>query len=224
MALAGVGVSLAGFAGVIAALSRRPGERSAVLAYRITNIVFLGLTLAIAAYATLVAFTVSGDDVALAVRVGTVLVLLPYLRGFRELRPGPAWPDQRQRRMGLVALVIGPGLIFYNTIRDAASAERRESDLPAPPTTGPVGGNRMPTSPIGQPGITARRPHAWRMTARCSGRSAATTLEFGWKCVRLVGARGFAPPTTWPVAALRDGGRVSLPDRERPREPLPDAG
>jgi hypothetical protein len=100
----------------------------------------------------LVAFTISGNDLALAVRVGTVLVLLPYLRGFRELRPGPAWPEERQRRMGLVllvsmimltgvnvviaslgylevllllALVIGPGLIFYNTIRDAASAERR---------------------------------------------------------------------------------------------------
>lgn len=150
MALAGVGVSLAGFAGVIAALSRRPGEHSAVVAYRITNIVLLGLTRAIAAYGTLVAFTISGNDVAVAVRVGTVLVLLPYLRGFRELRPGPAWPDERQRRIGLVwlvgmilltavnvliaslgylellllvALVIGPGLIFYNTIRDAASAE-----------------------------------------------------------------------------------------------------
>jgi hypothetical protein len=59
MALAGVAVSLAGFAGVIAALSRRPGEHSAILAYRITNIVFLGLTRAIAAYATLVTFTIS---------------------------------------------------------------------------------------------------------------------------------------------------------------------
>jgi hypothetical protein len=153
--LAGIGVTLAGFAGVIAALSRRPGEHSAVLAYRITNIVLLGLTRAIAAYATLVAFTISGDDLAVAVRVGTVLVLLPYLRGFRELRPGPAWPDERQRRMGLVllvgmilltgvnvvvaslgylelllllALVIGPGLIFYNTIRDAASAEGVRGD------------------------------------------------------------------------------------------------
>jgi len=151
MALAGVAVSLAGFAGVIAALGRRPGEHSAVLAYRITNIVFLGLTRAIAAYATLVAFTISGNDLGWAVRVGTVLVLLPYLRGFRELRPGPAWPDERQRRIALaslvgmilltganvviaslgylevlllVALVIGPGLIFYNTIRDAASAEK----------------------------------------------------------------------------------------------------
>jgi hypothetical protein len=152
MALAGVGVSLAGFAGVIAALSRRPGAQSAVLAYRITNIVFLGLARAIAAYGTLVAFTISGDDAGVAVRVGTVLVLLPYLRGFRELRPGSAWPDERQRRMALVvlvvmilvtgvnvviaslgylellllaALVIGPGLIFYNTIRDAAGAEGR---------------------------------------------------------------------------------------------------
>jgi hypothetical protein len=155
MALAGVSVSLAGFAGVIAALSRRPGEHSAVLAYRITNIVFLGLTRAIAAYGTLVAFTVSGGDVALAVRVGTVLVLLPYFRGFLELQPGPAWPHEGQRRIGLVvlvgmilvtggnvliaslgylevlllaALVIGPGLIFYNTIRDAASAERASKD------------------------------------------------------------------------------------------------
>ena len=153
-ALAGVGISLAGFAGVIAALGRRPGEHSLILAYRISNIVFLGLARAIAAYGTLVAFTISGGDVAFAVRVGSVLVLLPYLRGFRELRPGPSWPDERQRRMGLAvlvgmilltganvaiaslgylellllaALVIGPGLIFFNTIRDVASAEKGAS-------------------------------------------------------------------------------------------------
>ncbi len=161
MALAGVGVSLAGFAGVIAALSRRPGEHSAVIAYRITNIVILGLTRALAAYGTLVAYTISGGDQAVAVRVGTVLLLLPDLRGYLVLRPGPAWSDERQRRFGLglltgmtlltaaniivaslgylellllVALVIGPGLIFYNTIRDAA---RAEAAAPIDGTAGP---------------------------------------------------------------------------------------
>jgi hypothetical protein len=151
MALSAVGVSLAGFAGLIAALGRRPGADSAILAYRITNIVYLGLTRAIAGFGTLVAYTVAEGDLAVAVRVGTVLVLLPYLRGFGELRPGPAWPDERQRRIGLAllvgmilvtganvvvasvgylevlllaALVIGPGLIFYGTVRDAARAER----------------------------------------------------------------------------------------------------
>ena len=153
-ALAAVGVSLAGFAGVISALSRRPGDHSAIVAYRITNIVYLGLTRAIAGFGTLVAYTVAGD-LTLAVRVGTVLVLLPYLRGFKELQRGPAWPDERQRRFSilvligmilltaanvvvaslgylelllLVALVIGPGLIFYGTIRDAAEGERAASD------------------------------------------------------------------------------------------------
>lgn len=151
MALAAVGVSLAGFAGVIAALSRRPGEHSAIVAYRITNIVYLGLTRAVAAYGTLVAYTIADGDLAVAVRVGTVLVVLPYLRGFGELQRGPAWPNERQRRISLVilvgmilltaanvvvanlgylellllvALVIGPGLIFYGTIRDAARAEQ----------------------------------------------------------------------------------------------------
>jgi len=99
MALAGVGISLAGFAGVIAALGRRPGEHAAILAYRITNIVNLGLTRALAAFGTLVAYTMADGDLAIAVRVGTVLVLVPYLRGFRELRPGPAWPNERQRRV-----------------------------------------------------------------------------------------------------------------------------
>jgi hypothetical protein len=154
MALAAVGVSLAGFAGVIAALSRRPGEHSAIVAYRITNIVYLGLTRAVAAYGTLVAYTIADGDLAVAVRVGTVLVVLPYLRGFGELQRGPAWPNERQRRISfvilvgmilltaanvvvanlgylelllLVALVIGPGLIFYGTIRDAARAEQAAS-------------------------------------------------------------------------------------------------
>ena len=151
MALAGVGISLAGFAGVISALGRRPEEHAAILAYRITNIVNLGLTRAVAAFGTLVAYTLANGDQDMAVRVGSVLVLLPYLRGFQELRPGPAWPNERQRQVSLgllvamivltganvviaslgylellllAALAIGPGLIFYNTIRDVARAER----------------------------------------------------------------------------------------------------
>jgi hypothetical protein len=145
MAMGGLGVSLAGFAGLIAALDQRPASRSPVAAYRIRGIVFLGFSLTFASFGILALYPLTGDDLELTVRVGSLLLALPHLRGLRESRPGPLWSDERQRKGGIAALLvllalsagnvvvgslgylqvltlaglIGPVSIFYNTVRDA---------------------------------------------------------------------------------------------------------
>jgi hypothetical protein len=52
MAIAGLGVSLAGFGGIIAALDRRPAAQSPIAAWRIRNIAFTGFTLTFAGFST----------------------------------------------------------------------------------------------------------------------------------------------------------------------------
>ena len=158
MAMAAIGVSLAGFASVIAALDRRPIAHSPIAAYRITTIVFLGFSLTVAALGTVAAYTITGENLALTVRVGTLLLAIPYVRGYLQARPGPAWPSERVRWITIAGLtvltiitlanlvfaslgyllvlmlgaLIGPVQIFYNTVRDAARGEL-EPKLPGTP-------------------------------------------------------------------------------------------
>ena len=149
MAMGGLGVSLAGFAGLISALDRRPIARSPVAAYRITSIVFLGFSLTIAGFGTVTAYTVTGENLDLTVSIGTILLALPYIRGYLQARPGPAWPRERERwltiagltvltavtlgnlvfanlgylQLLVLAALIGPVQIFYNTILDATRGD-----------------------------------------------------------------------------------------------------
>ena len=149
MAMGGLGVSLAGFAGLISALDRRPLAHSPVAAYRITSIVFLGFSLTVAGFGTVAAYAVTAENLALTVRVGTILLALPYIRGFLQARPGPAWPREHERWLAIAGLtvltaitlanlilaslgylellmlaaLIGPVQIFYNTVRDAAQGD-----------------------------------------------------------------------------------------------------
>jgi len=58
MALAGLGVSLAGFAGLISALDRRPAASSVVAAWRIRNIVIRGFMVTFAGFATVALYTI----------------------------------------------------------------------------------------------------------------------------------------------------------------------
>jgi len=150
LAFGAIGLSLAGFAGLIAALERNPADRSAVSAYRIRNIVFLGFGLSIAGLGTIAAYSATGSDLPLTIRTGTILLVLLFLRGLVfETRPGPAWPSERERltSMGVVIAMLlvtlgnlvvanlgylellmllgllGPISIFYNTIRAATTPD-----------------------------------------------------------------------------------------------------
>ena len=155
MAFGGLGVSLAGFAGLISALDRRPAANSALVAWRIRNIVFLGFSLTFLGFGTVALYTITGADLTLTVRLASLLAVLPGLRSLVfETRPGPAWPNERQRKSTigvlslLLALTLGnvavanvgylqvlmltilitPAAIFYNTISDATRSNPAAMD------------------------------------------------------------------------------------------------
>lgn len=151
MAIGGLGVSLAGFVGIITALDRREEARSEISMWRVRNIVFAGFTLTMVGFGVVAVYSATGDDVELTIRIASLFLLL--VNGIRiatEFRPGPAWPDRtgRVRAIGLEALgmlglaisavVADVGLfqllliyqlgfplsIFFFTIRDAAGSSR----------------------------------------------------------------------------------------------------
>ena len=103
----------------------------------------LGLT--VAGIGTVAASVITGENLSLTIRVSTALLLVPLARGFLQARPGPAWPNERERWLAIAGLAVltvitlgneilanlgylqflmmtallGPVGIFYNTIRDA---------------------------------------------------------------------------------------------------------
>ena len=94
MAIGGLGVTLAGFAGLIAALQGREGP---VAAWRIRNVVFQGFGVTFVGFATVALYT-STQDVTLTVRLASIALVLTRAASWGALRPGAAWQDERQRR------------------------------------------------------------------------------------------------------------------------------
>lgn len=106
MAIAGLGVSLAGFAGLIAALDA--DRDSPVRSWRIRNIVMSGFLLTFTGFGTVATHTLT-DDVELTVRIVSLAsAVVLGARFLKEIRPGPAWPE---RRSLVVASVIGLSVI-----------------------------------------------------------------------------------------------------------------
>lgn len=118
MAIAGLGVSLAGFAGLISALDRRPGGHSPMTAWRIRNVVLLGFAVTFVGFGTVALYTATQGNLRLTVRLASISVILPGLWWlWFESRPGPAWPDERQRRITRVSavaiIVLALGNVLY---------------------------------------------------------------------------------------------------------------
>ena len=89
MAFGGLGLSLAGFAGLIAALNPT-GASPAVTAYRIRTIVVLGFSLTFVGFGAVAVHTVTNGDIGATVQIATALMLIPFLRGLLiDTRPGP---------------------------------------------------------------------------------------------------------------------------------------
>lgn len=149
MAIGGLGVSLAGFVGIITALDRRDEARSAISMWRLRNIVQAGFALTVIGFGTVAIYSATGDDVEATIQIASALVILINgLRLLTEFRPGPEWPDERGRRIaigletvlllgfGVSAVVAEVGLfqvllilqlgfplsIFFFTIRDTAGS------------------------------------------------------------------------------------------------------
>jgi hypothetical protein len=150
MAFAGLGLSLAGFAGLISALDRNRDAHTPVSAWRIRNIVIGGFALMLAGPATVALYYATGGNTDLAVRVASVLLALINVRSaVLEHRKGPEWPSEQGRRISLaisavvmaaeVANVVvgslglllffflvhlgGSASIFVNTVRDVARGD-----------------------------------------------------------------------------------------------------
>ncbi|HEX6221299.1 MAG TPA: hypothetical protein VF115_09410 [Acidimicrobiia bacterium] len=155
MALGGLGVSLAGFAGLIAALDQRPEADSPIATWRIRNIVISGFTLTVAGFGVIAVHAVTGGNVTLTVRITSVFLAIGVaLRMSVEMRPGPAWPSPLGRRFAvatgflyvvgylisairggvgflqlmLVFQLLDPLSIFFNTARDVASGRITEPE------------------------------------------------------------------------------------------------
>ncbi len=152
-AIAAAGISLAGFAGLIAALGQHPGTNSEISAWRIRNIVMAGFILTIAGFATIALYTATRENATLTIRIASLLMaLMTGWRAWFEHRPGPAWPSKTNWRIAtgaevllsigylssvvrgrlgwlqvlMVFSLLGPLSIFFRTVRDLAQGNQRE--------------------------------------------------------------------------------------------------
>lgn len=152
MALGGLGVSIAGFVGIITALDRRVDSRSEISMWRVRNIVRAGFTLTIIGFGIVAVYAVTGDNSDLTIRIAALFAIaVNALRVRSEFTPGAAWPDRRTWRVAVTLEAIGnvgfvasaitanvglfqllliyqlgfPLSIFFFTIRDIAGSGRR---------------------------------------------------------------------------------------------------
>ena len=116
MGIAALGVSLAGFAGIIAALDRSP-ERSAVSQWRIRNIVIEGFGITFAGFGTVAVYSVTREDLELTIRIVSLyFVVFRLARIVTQGKPGPAWPDESWRKIAVAGDLFNVALIVINAI------------------------------------------------------------------------------------------------------------
>ncbi len=104
----GLGVSLAGFAGLIHALDRSDSADNPETKWRIRNIVMGGFTVALAGLLTWPVYGFT-QDVDTTVRIVSAYFVLGLIRQFAvDARPGPAWPNDTRRKVFLgIGVALG---------------------------------------------------------------------------------------------------------------------
>lgn len=106
MAVGGLGVTLAGFAGLIAALEGRAGEpHTPIAAWRIRSVVYQSFGVTFIGFGTVAVYTLT-QDVELAVRLATIGMVLSIVANWRSLLPSAALPDDRRRRVAIAARTV----------------------------------------------------------------------------------------------------------------------
>ena len=116
MSMGALGMSLAGFAGAIGALTPRKMAASAVTKWRITQIVVWGLQLTVIGFGVVAVYSIVEDASATA-RIASGAAAFIHLLRLRSIRPGPAWPNETERRNNLwgtwaLAVVMAVNLIL----------------------------------------------------------------------------------------------------------------
>lgn len=155
MAIAALGMSLAGFAGIITALDRRDAAESAVVSWRVQHIVVAGFVLTFGGFGTVALYAVLDERLELTVRLMSAgLAIAHGLHARSAISPGPEWSESWNRRwvsvvtstaviaalaanvliadVGLlqvlfVVLVAGPVSVFVATVRDASRLRLRDN-------------------------------------------------------------------------------------------------
>ena len=110
LTLGGLGVSLAGFAGLIYAMASDPGERDMATARRFRSIVYHGFRVAVVGLAAFPAWELTGsqDD---TMRIVSGVAIVSFI-GFRsELAPGPAWSSSADRYF-VIGLAVAQSLAW----------------------------------------------------------------------------------------------------------------
>lgn len=157
MALAGLGMSLAGFAGLIATLGNRQAGWE-VVGWRIQNIVVGGLIITFSGFGVVAIYGVTEGDLALTLRLSSLLIASahaahvwfavrpasPWVRGSRlsAIIPGGivvlallangVVADLGLLQILMLAMVVAPASIFVTTIRDVARKKPADSDSSGP--------------------------------------------------------------------------------------------
>jgi len=117
MTMGGLGVSLAGFAGLFSALHQAEQEMEpAVYQWRIREIVTTSFRLAFLGFGVIAihGFT---EDVATTARIVTTLaVVSAVVQILTSMKPGPAWPNETDRMGALVGSWVWTAVIAGNVI------------------------------------------------------------------------------------------------------------
>jgi hypothetical protein len=120
MAIGGLGVSLAGFAGLIAALTPEQQRNSAIARWRIGRVVAWGLHVTLLGFGVIAIHALLENPAQTARIASGVAALVLAIRSWRSTRPSPAWPDEGQRR-AVIALwtfevVFALGNVFLGNV------------------------------------------------------------------------------------------------------------
>ncbi|HSL12240.1 MAG TPA: hypothetical protein VLA82_13090 [Actinomycetota bacterium] len=114
MAIGGLGVSLAGFAGLIAALTPEQQRSSAVARWRISRVVVWGLHVTLVGFGVVAVYALLEDASQTARVASAVAALLLAVRTWRSTRPGPAWPNERDRRATMALWIFEAAFALGN--------------------------------------------------------------------------------------------------------------
>lgn len=112
----GLGISIAGFSSLIFALDRRTDFNDPIVRWRIRNIASTGLAIAQTGLLVFPAYYLT-DSVDTTVRIIAAVALgMTLLLGRGELKKGPAWPDERRRKITTAIAVGTAGLWILDIV------------------------------------------------------------------------------------------------------------
>ncbi len=154
MAMGGLGISLAGFAGLFSALHPTATEdEPEIYRWRIRQIVTSAFQLAFLGFGVVVLYEIT-EDVGVTARVISFLAAAMWvISAVVYGRPGPAWPNETDRKAARIAslvwaaimagnvvagtepylmvvmliLLLGPSLTFIRAVVDATREPRADS-------------------------------------------------------------------------------------------------